>query len=62
MGRTILLSADSSCIFIYLLFINASTFKRIFKINQEQASLKGTNLRMFHVSRFNLCKNIRYCF
>jgi len=62
MRRTILLSADSLCIFTLILFIHASTLKRMFKINQEQASLKGNNLRMLHVSHFNLCKNISYCF
>jgi hypothetical protein len=62
MRHTILLSADSSCIFIQILFINAGTLKRMFKINQEQASLKGNNLRMLHVSHFKLCKKVRYCF
>jgi hypothetical protein len=62
MRRAFLLSADFSCIFFQILFINASTSKRMFKINQKQASLKGNNLRLLRVLHFNLCKNVRYYF
>jgi hypothetical protein len=62
MRRAFLLSADFSCIVFQILFINASTLKRMFKINQKHASLKWNNLRLLCVLHFNLCKNVRYCF
>lgn len=40
MRHTILLSANSSYIVSYIFFINSSSFKRMFNINQEQTSLK----------------------
>jgi hypothetical protein len=54
MHRTILLSAAFSCNVIDLLFIDTSDFKSLFKINQEQVSLKGSNWSVLFVSYFSL--------